>query len=231
MHTETGWEIIFDQLNPGDINHEETVLMTGNGYLSTRGSFAEKFPGQNIATFVHGVFDDIPVSFTELANVPNWTNLQIRINGEKLDLQTGEILSTKQTLNMRNATLCRELVWKSRLGEITEIRFERFCSLADTHLLCQRVELIPLNYAGEIEIISALDAQVDNLGVQHWNCLSQDCDDGVLSLELETKATGIRLALSQKMVCVGASPVINENWNLESNPAQRLVVPGARRSR
>ena len=91
-------------------------------------------------------------------------------------------------------------------------------------MLCQRVKLTPLDYSGEIEVISSLDAQVDNLGVQHWNCLRQDCEDGILSLELETKATRIQLGLSQKMVCVGAMPTINENWNLESHPAQRLVL-------
>ncbi|NLA80162.1 MAG: glycoside hydrolase family 65 protein, partial [Chloroflexi bacterium] len=69
------WIITQTEFEPNKLNHFETVFTQGNGYLGTRGSFEEYYPGQQASTFVHGVFDDIPIVFTELANFPNWAEL------------------------------------------------------------------------------------------------------------------------------------------------------------
>ena len=226
MYTETGWEIIYDEINPEQLNHEETVLMTGNGYLSTRGSLAVRYPGQNIATFVHGLYDDIAVSFTELVNIPNWTSFQIQIDGEKLDLQSGELVAIKHVLDMKSGTLYLDFVWKNNKGQETRFHFERFASLAEIHLLCQRLEITPLNYSAEIEVIASLDGKTDNLGFQHWEFLSQECDTGILSLELKTKETDITLAMSQSLRTMGLTLITKEYWNLDQHPSQRLVFDG-----
>ncbi len=61
--------------DPNRLNHNETVFTIGNGYLGTRGAFEEWYPGEQRTTFIHGVFDDAPVVFTELANAPDWTRV------------------------------------------------------------------------------------------------------------------------------------------------------------
>jgi len=226
MYTETGWEIIYDELNPEQLNHEETVLMTGNGYLSTRGSLPVRYHGENIATFVHGLYDDIAVSFTELVNIPNWTSFQIQIDGEKLDLQSGELVAVKHVLDMKLGTLYLDFVWKNSKGQETRFHFERFASLAEIHLLCQRLEITPLNYSAEVEVIVSLDGKTDNLGFQHWEFLSQEYNKEILSIELKTKKTAITLAMSQSLRTTGLTPSLTEYWNLEQHPSKRLVFNG-----
>ena len=226
MYTETGWEIIYDELNPEQLNHEETVLMTGNGYLSTRGSIPVRYHGENIATFVHGLYDDIAVSFTELVNIPNWTSFQIQIDGEKLDLQSGELVAVKHVLDMKLGTLYLDFVWKNSKGQETRFHFERFASLAEIHLLCQRLEITPLNYSAEVEVIVSLDGKTDNLGFQHWEFLSQEYNKEIFSIELKTKKTAITLAMSQSLRTTGLTPISTEYWNLEQHPSKRLVFNG-----
>jgi len=64
------WTITESMLNPEQLSHMETVFTQGNGYLGTRGAFEERYPNEQRTTFVHGIFDDVPVVFTELVNFP-----------------------------------------------------------------------------------------------------------------------------------------------------------------
>ena len=50
----------------------ETVFTIGNGAMCSRGVFEEGYPGAMPACFVHRVWDDMPVNYTELANIPAW---------------------------------------------------------------------------------------------------------------------------------------------------------------
>ena len=67
-----GWSIKETSFDPGRLNHGETVFTIGNGYLGSRGVLEEGYPGEIRSTFLHGVFDDVPIVFTELANAPDW---------------------------------------------------------------------------------------------------------------------------------------------------------------
>ena len=71
------WLISEDSFDPEKQHHKETIFTIGNGYLCTRGAFEEGHPGDRRATFIHGVFDEAPIVFTELANAPDWLPLTI----------------------------------------------------------------------------------------------------------------------------------------------------------
>ncbi|HBL13837.1 MAG TPA: hypothetical protein DD379_21060, partial [Cyanobacteria bacterium UBA11162] len=64
------WDVIETKFDPSQLHHKETVFTVGNGYLGTRGSFEEGYPGAMGATLIQGVYDDVPIVYTELANCP-----------------------------------------------------------------------------------------------------------------------------------------------------------------
>jgi trehalose/maltose hydrolase-like predicted phosphorylase len=64
------WQITQDRFEAAKQHHQETIFTSGNGYLCSRGAFEEGYPGDSRATFLHGVFDQAPIVFTELANAP-----------------------------------------------------------------------------------------------------------------------------------------------------------------
>ena len=63
---ETGWTVIETEFNAAQQHHKETLFTIGNGYLGTRGSFEEGYRGDCAATLIHGVYDDVPVMYSEL---------------------------------------------------------------------------------------------------------------------------------------------------------------------
>ena len=219
MKTQTGWEVVVDQVDFETMNHLETVMMVGNGYLGTRGSFPEGYRGANTATFLHGVFNDIPILFTELANVPDWTALIIRINGEEFTMKKGSVRSTNVLLNLKNGLLSRDVVWVSPSGNQVELRFERFASMNNQHLLLQRVAITALNFDGDVEILAGINGFAMNQDTFHWNFVQQQDCCGVAQLEIQTKITEINVAVSQHVKLVDQD-YHTEFWNVRMQPTR-----------
>src|ERR671923_2698573 len=110
------WVISEDSFDPEKQHHKETIFTTGNGYLCTRGTFEEGYPGDRRATFIHGVFDEAPIVFTEPANAPDYLPMTIYLNEERFSVDTGTIGSFRRTLDLRTGVLTREVRWRSPSG-------------------------------------------------------------------------------------------------------------------
>lgn len=204
----TGWNVLESEFNPEKLHHQETVFTIGNGYLGTRGSFEEGYSGDQAATLIHGMFDDAPVVTTELVNCPSWLSLIIRIDGEPFRLDTGEILQYNRCLNLRVGLLTRTVQWRSPAGHELELRFERFCSLADQHLLALRCHITSMNFAGAIEIESGFEEDPTTVNVPHWKTLNAGVLDRVVWLSTQTLQSGLQLGLAAKL------QITNENGSI-----------------
>ncbi|MCK4452105.1 MAG: hypothetical protein KAX26_16150, partial [Anaerolineae bacterium] len=134
----TNWHITETEFNPEALHHKETVFTIGNGYLGTRGAFEEGYPDAWPVTLVHGLFDDAPQVYTELANVPNWLPFVLFVNGERFGMDRGTVLSYRRDLDLQTGVLTRTVRWRSPAGHTVDLAIERFASLADPHLLCIR---------------------------------------------------------------------------------------------
>ncbi len=221
------WTITEDAFRPAQLHHKETIFTIGNGYLSTRGAFEERYPGERRATFVHGVFDDVPLVYTELANAPDWLPLDIYLDGEKFSLDHGRLLSFERALDLHSALLTRRVKWLSPADRGLTLVFERFASLADEHLLCLRCQAIP-DDDGELEFRLALNGNTDNEGFTHWRWVSQGLHEGeVTSLRMRTRKTAIDLALAMRLE--SSRPPEREMYcDIETIPTRSLVYHARR---
>ena len=192
--TMDNWHILETTFEPQALHHKETVFTIGNGYLGTRGAFEEGYPGAWPMTLIHGLFDDIPVAYTELVNAPNWIDFSIAIDGEYFRLDRGEILDYCRALDLRTGILTRTARWKSPAGHVIDVAFERFASLDDEHLLAVRCTLTSVNFTGPVEFRAGLSGTMDNMGWMHWEWVNQKAiGDRAVALEVRTKSTQIKL--------------------------------------
>gem|GEM_PF-1955723 len=97
------WTVTETAFDPKRQHHKETVFTIGNGYLSTRGAFEEGYPRDRRATFIHGVFDAVPIVVTELANAPDWLPLAVFLDDERFSLDTGVVESSIQASSSRSS--------------------------------------------------------------------------------------------------------------------------------
>ena len=217
-HTTDVWSVTETEFHPEKIHHHETIFTLGNGYLGTRGAFEEAYPGEVRSTFLHGVFDDVPVVFTELVNAPDWLEMEIFLAGERFRLDEGELLSFRRHLDLKTASLKRELRWRSPAGRETRLEFERFASLADRHLGAVRLQVTPENYAGRIEVRAGLNGAADNLAYLHWEWLGQGLKGQGAWLRLKTRVSGIELAAGLRLGFVNGERRRLVRWDVRNHP-------------
>jgi beta-phosphoglucomutase len=207
----TDWILIETQFDPDQLQSKETVFTIGNGYLGTRGSFEEGYPHALPATFINGVYDDVPVVYTELVNCPDWLPLIVIVNGDRFRLDQGEILSYDRQLDLRQGLLIRALRWRSPSGNTIDISFERFASLADPHVLALRCHLTPIDFDGLIEIQASINGYPENQGFNHWEGLDQGKTDQGIWLQRRTRNSRIELGMGAKVTILGVEASLQVN--------------------
>jgi kojibiose phosphorylase len=213
------WLVIEDSFESERQHQKETIFTIGNGYLGTRGSFEEGYPEEKSATLIHGVFDFIPIFFSELANSPNWINFELLINGKRFRLDLGQVISYRRWLDLRNGVLHRFVRWQSPSGEVIELKIERFASLNDVHVLALRYELTPINFSGSIELRSGLSGYIDTESWAHWDWQDQGrIGSQSAFLQLQTRATQIQLDEAFHINVFGAQRINYEYWDPANAP-------------
>ncbi|OWY64025.1 beta-phosphoglucomutase [cyanobacterium TDX16] len=227
----TDWVAIQRGFDPNQLHARETVFTIGNGYLGTRGSFEEGYPHSMPATLIHGVYDAVPVMYTELVNCPDWLPLTITLNGEptsrqveQFRLNRGEVLSYERRLDLRSGLLRRSVRWRSPSGKTLDLQFERFASLADPHILAVRCLITPINWDGEIAVHASINGYAENQGFNHWELLAQEQtpDDSSEDFQLQpaiwlsarTRQSQIELGMAATLTLQGTEAT----FQLESAP-------------
>jgi kojibiose phosphorylase len=206
--TYTDWTVIETEFSPQLLHPRETVFTIGNGYLGTRGTLEEGYPQSVSATMIHGVFDDVPIVYTELANCPDWLPLTISINGEAFCLDQGTILKYQRQLDLKQGILSRFVCWRSPKGRTVELRFERWASINDPHVLAVRCDITPVDFDGFIDVQASLNGYPENQGFNHWEIVQQGKQDNTIWLAPRTRSSRIQLGVTAKMELVGSDGTV-----------------------
>jgi len=208
-----GFLLGYDGFDPGVEGLREALTSTGNGYLCTRGAAEWEdadgvhYPG----TYAHGgynrettILGGLPVLNEDLVNLPNWLVLQLRIEGEDvIRLADVDLISYRHELDIRNATLVRQLRFHDGRGRQTTLKSRRFVSMADVHHAAIEWTIVPENWSGRVEVISALDGRVSNAGVaryrqlegRHLNPVSpRTRGPEVIALKAETRQSNLYIS-------------------------------------
>jgi trehalose/maltose hydrolase-like predicted phosphorylase len=194
------WQICEDTFDAGKLHSQETVYTIGNGYFGTRGAFEEGYPKATPATLLSGVFDRIEIGKEELANAPDWLPIKLFVNGERFQLDQGEIVSYERALDMQRGTLRREVHWKSPADVRLKVVCERFASLHDEHVGAVRYSVSideDQSIAGAtlaIILSASLNVAVGNYDLMHWETVEQSHDGEIVWLHSQTRHSSVQLA-------------------------------------
>src|ERR1700733_4748385 len=176
-----GFLLAYDDFDPQAEGLREALTSTGNGYLCTRGAAEWEdadgvhYPG----TYAHGgynrettILGGLPVLNEDLVNLPNWLVLQLRIEGGDVTrLADVDLLGYRHELDIRFATVSRHLSFRDQQGHETTLHSRRFVSMADPHHGGIEWTLVPGNWSGLIEVVTAIDGRVSNAGVARYRQL------------------------------------------------------------
>jgi trehalose/maltose hydrolase-like predicted phosphorylase len=206
------WSIKEYPFHPEKLRYYETIFTIGNGYLGTRASFEERYEEDTSATLIHGIFNHAPNTLVpELVNAPDWTRINLTIDDTPFKLITqadnpfnppdGLVLGYERRLHMDIGLLRRVVLFRAITGNTVRIVFDRFASLADEHLMVQRVHITAIDGTPKVTLTSVLDGNVTNNSVVHWGTMQADSQaDNVISLSAKTNQSGYELGMASKLI-------------------------------
>ncbi len=205
--------LAYDRFDPAEEGLREALTSTGNGYFCTRGTaeWEDADDTHYAGTYAHGLFNrettilgGRPVLNEDLVNLPNWLVLKLRIEGEDaIRLDNVELLDYQHELDIRSATVIRELRFRDRNERETTLRSRRFVSMAHSHQAGLEWTITPQNWSGRVEVVTALDGRVTNRGVARYRELEgrhldpvspRTFGPEVIALKVQTRQSNIYIA-------------------------------------
>lgn len=162
------WKLIENKPNIKGMKKRESLWTQGNGYMGIRASFEEGYLEASRNTLINGVFDRAKGDVTELAVLPDATNFEIEIGGERFDMLAGTVEDYSASLDMYTGEFTRSLKWTSNGGRCVKLDFARMVSTDMKHIAAQKVTVTLLSDDDEITVKTGLDGKQTNTGVQHF---------------------------------------------------------------
>jgi trehalose/maltose hydrolase-like predicted phosphorylase len=241
------WLWTYEGYDPTQERVREALCTLGNGYLATRGSLPESSAGAHHypGTYLAGVYNRLEAEIADkrvenesLVNAPNWLAFRVWLpDGTAFGVDESSVLDHHVELDLRRGLFTRRSRLRIADGRVLAITQRRFVSLRDPHLAALETTLVAENWSGQLHVESGIDATVGNTGVERYAELGSDhllpiaareVEPDVVSLEVETTSSRIRIAMAARTSVTGASTsslpsldaVIEPRW-----VAHRLDLP------
>jgi len=232
----TSWSHIYMGFDPENEGRREVLCALGNGYFVTRGAAPEAtaddvhYPGTYLAGGYNRLKTKVAgrtVENEDLINIPNWLCLNFRIPGEAwFQLKDVEILFYRQYLHIKKGLLNRTIRFRDKQNRETMILQHSFVHGEQMHRAALKTIITPLNWEGRLEICSALDGRVTNLGVERYRDLGNEHLDLVDARHVDEKSMVLKMRTNQSSVgiAMGAKTRIflgNKTGVFKSFPADK----------
>lgn len=161
------WNLIEKEFYPPFMEMTETIFAIGNGYLGMRGCGEEGVPVVQNGTFVNGFYESWPIIYGEeafgfartgqtIVNVTDSKKIKLYVDDEPLYLPNANLLNYDRRLNMKSATLDREVLWETPSGKQVLIKSRRLVSFPHRHLAAMSYEVTVLNAEAPIVLSSEM---------------------------------------------------------------------------
>jgi trehalose/maltose hydrolase-like predicted phosphorylase len=129
----------------------------------------------------------------------------------------------RHELDIRNATVVRELRFRDRAGRETTLRSRRFVSMAYSHQAAIEWTITPENWSGRVEIVSALDGRVTNGNVARYGQLEGRHLDPVSPRTFGPEVIALKVRTRQSTMYVAEAARTRLFGGDEAIPAERSL--------
>ncbi|WP_426350402.1 glycoside hydrolase family 65 protein [Alloiococcus sp. CFN-8] len=163
------WIIEESAFNAEFLGKCEAIFTQGNGYLGVRNALEERYTKEKRNMFASGTFNKATEGeVTELPNLPDITEISLYINGHRFNLEAGKIEAYSRRLNLKTGEVVRKVLWTSPQDDTVELKFRRFVSLSNEHIIGGALEITPINSDIDLTIISGINGEMTNSGASHF---------------------------------------------------------------
>ncbi|MFD7286523.1 glycoside hydrolase family 65 protein [Streptomyces sp. NPDC059863] len=251
--TSRAWTWTYEGYDPEAERLREALCTLGNGYFGTRGAASEtsEGPAHYPGTYAAGCYNRListvagrQVENEDMVNLPNWLPLRYRVRpegtapGPWLSPDGPQLLTHRQSLDLRHGTLTRWSVYEDGAGRRLRVEQCRLVHMGEPHLAAQRTSFTAEGWAGTVEVESGLDGDVRNAGVERYRDLANrhlihlrtgaERDDSVVWLRCRTVNSDIRIALAARTRVTDRRDLAPRARLTTAQAVQTLTIPVGR---
>ncbi|MBZ9599444.1 glycoside hydrolase family 65 protein [Streptomyces erythrochromogenes] len=246
------WRWEYQHYDPKTERLIEALCTLGNGRFATRGS-APETTADDIhypATYLAGCYDRLTstvagrtVSNEDMVRLPDWTALRYRClpddapPGDWLTPDHPTLRHSRVSLDLRTGTLIRRMLFLDAGGRRLGVTHTRLVHMGNPQLAAQRTVLRAYGWRGRIEVVSVLDGDVVNAGVDRYRALAGRHlvehrtgveAEGIAWLDCTTAVSRIRIGLA---VRTSVEPLAVVDRTCTATAARQVCVLPIRRGR
>jgi maltose phosphorylase len=210
------WNIIENGFDSHLNKISESIFSLGNGRMGQRANFEETYTGDTLqGNYVAGVYypdktrvgwwkNGYPEYFAKVLNAADWMGLELKLDGELLDLNLCKVTAFQRVLNMKEGYLERKFTAELASGKQVQVKAKRFFSIANDEVAALHYQLTPLNFSGKLDLVSFIDGDVKNQDSNYeekfWDEVSSAQEAVGSYLTLRTKKTAFDVITGVKTV-------------------------------
>jgi kojibiose phosphorylase len=217
------WSAVEERFDVAAQRHWESIFALGTGYVTTRASIEEGFEDDdqsieydripaNVSlevipsrksrwgTFLPVIQGRHPFWRLGIVNLPYYLGLVVTADGEKLDLEKSLITGYRRWLNLKTATLYRELHWSTASGKKIYLLFRRYMNPEEKFVCVQECTIEMEAGSAELKIESYIDNDVRTNGFDEFaKHAVGSCDDGIVYSDITTNI-GNRVVTASRLM-------------------------------
>jgi maltose phosphorylase len=187
------------------VKASESLFSIGNGKMGQRANFEEAYSGETLqGSYIGGVYypdktrvgwwkNGYPEYFAKVLNSAFWIGVDVKVNGETLDLHTAKVIDFYHELDMQHGVLTRRFTAGLPNGMKVAVEAVRFVSIVRTGLGAISYTVQPLNGDAKIEIVPFINADVKNEDANYeekfWDLVRQSATPTHSTIVMRTKKT------------------------------------------
>ncbi len=220
--TYLSWHLDYYGQYQGKRNYgQEAMLTVGNGFFGLRGAYteahadADNYPGMYTA----GLYDQLTTNLNgrevtneDLVNLPNAQALSFGVDHQNpFQIKAADIQDIYRSLDLHTGALTTTMLVQLSTGHSLEIKTTKLANFKDWHRLAIRYSITPINFAGSLQVYSAIDGSVVNGNVTRYNAFDQhhlritgtSQQPDSIFLEAKTRASDVGLAIGSHLTGPG----------------------------
>ena len=169
------WSLTEIGLDHASLGVHESVFALANGHIGMRGSFEEGEPVVVPGTYLNGLFEERPLPHAEtgygfpemgqtVVNVTDGKLIRLLVKDSPLDLNYGEIIDHRRTLDLRAGVLRRSTEWQSPGGRTVRVTSTRLVSLVRRSIAAIQYEVEVTDDLGDLYVALQSDLLANEAG-------------------------------------------------------------------
>ncbi len=215
--TNIPWEVVYHGYTPGKDEYSvESLLTVGNGFLGLRGTTPEmeiadeNYPALYLASLYNTTASQVAdrtIYNEDFVNAPNLQKIFLIVNEERVDIANNQVLSMKRRLDLKTGLFESWTTVQLTDGKELAIHTKKIASMANVHQFNLSYTFTPLNFSGDITVVSEADGAVYNYNVARYRSLSREhlevtkrqSNHNYVALTAKTNTSNITIAQQAKL--------------------------------